>query len=312
MATSATSSAAVRTAFAGLIDYAGLFPPAQLEMEAALAEYAGARRGPHAWMLARFIVPEARIDELLQCAPERVSLSVIVGTAHDSRAWFGAVQASLQRIAAQRASGLTIEALEMVLPRPLSQRETYDAAIGQYSAAAAQTGLSDLPSYIELPQDERRSALLPFALASMKRHRLRAKLRCGGVTAASTPPVYDIATFLRAAAEEEVAFKATAGLHHPVRGYNEESGFIMHGFLNVLTAAALVRQGAEEDSVIASLEDEDADHFAVDQEGLRWRGTLIGTDTLRDTRTNSFHSYGSCSFSEPVDDLTALGLIAGG
>ncbi len=310
MATSATSSAAVRAAFAGLIDYAGLFPPAQLKLEAALAEYGNARNGPFAWMLARFIVPESRLSELLERASAPVPLSVIIGTAGDSRAWFGSVQASLQRIAVHKKADVPIESLELSLPRPLSQRETYDAAIGQYSAAAAQHGLSDLPSYIELPQDDRRAALLPGALASMKRHRLRAKLRCGGVTAASVPPVYDIATFLRAAAEEEVAFKATAGLHHPIRGYNEESGFLMHGFLNVLTAAALMRQGADEDTVIAALEDEDAAHFAFDSERLRWQDVTIAEDALRDTRRNSFNSYGSCSFGEPVDDLTKIGFIA--
>jgi hypothetical protein len=310
MATSATSSAAVRAAFAGLIDYAGLFPPAQLELEAALAEYGNARSGRYAWMLARFIVPESRIDELLKCAPAPVPLSVIVGTADDSRAWFGSVQASLQRISVHKKAGAAIESLELALPRPLSQRETYDAAIGQYSAAVVQIGLDDLPSYIELPLHDRRAALLPGALASMKRHRLRAKLRCGGVTAASVPPVYDIATFLRAAAEEEVAFKATAGLHHPIRGYNEESGFVMHGFLNVLTAAALVRHGADEDNVIAALEDEDAGHFAFDSERLRWQDTAIAEDALLETRRNSLNSYGSCSFREPVDDLTAFGFIA--
>ena len=278
-------------------------------MEAALAEYGSARSGPHAWMMARFIVPESRVGELLKCAPAPVPLSVIVGTADDSRTWFGSVQASLQRIAAHKEAGVPIESLELLLPRPLSQRETYDAAIGQYSAAAAQNGLSDLPSYIELPKDDRRAVLLPGALASMKRHRLRAKLRCGGLTAASVPPVYDIATFLRAAAEEEVAFKATAGLHHPIRGYNETSGFIMHGFLNVLAAAALVRQGADEDSVVAALEDEDAGHFAFDSERLRWRDIAISEEALRDTRANSFNSYGSCSFSEPVEDLTMLGFI---
>ena len=310
MATSTTSSAAVRAAFAGFIDYAGLFPPAQLEMEAALAEYTAARDGTQAWMLARFIVPEVRLPELPQRAPASLSLSVIVGTTDDSRTWFATVQASLERIAAHRAAGIAIEALELPLPQPLSQRETYDAAIGQYSAALARSGLGDLPSYIELPQHERRSALLPGALASMKRHRLCAKLRCAGPAAASIPPVDDIATFLRTAAEENVPFKATAGLHHPVHGYNEQSGFVMHGFLNVLTAAALVREKANEDTVIASLEDEDVAHFALDQDGLRWRDTVMGEAALRDTRANSFHCYGSCSFKEPVDDLIALGLIA--
>jgi len=129
------------------------------------------------------------------------------------------------------------------------------------------------------------------------------------VTDSSIPAVYDIATFLRTAADEGVAFKATAGLHHPVRAYDEERGFVMHGFLNVLTAAAFVWRGESEDTVIAALEDEDAGHFALDREGLRWRDKVIGEDTLRHTRAAGFHSYGSCSFSEPVDDLAALGLI---
>lgn len=309
MATSATSSAAVRAAFSGLIDYAGLFPPAQLAMEPALAEYAAARRGPHAWMLARFIVPESRLAELLECAREPIPLSVIIGTAGDSRTWFAPTHDALRRVAEQRTSGVTIEALEVPLPRTLSQRETYDAAIGQYSAVAAQAGLGDLPSYMELPQDDRRDGLLPGALAAMKRQRLHAKLRCGGMTAAAFPTVSDIAKFLSAAAGDGVAFKATAGLHHPLRGYNEESGFVMHGFLNLLVAAALARQDASEETILSALGDEDAGHFALQADGLRWRTTLLGADALNATRARSFTSYGSCSFREPVDDLAALGLI---
>jgi hypothetical protein len=118
-----------------------------------------------------------------------------------------------------------------------------------------------------------------------------------------------VAAFLRAAAEEDVAFKATAGLHHPLRGYNEASGFAMHGFLNLILAAALVRLGANEDTIVASLEDEDADHFTFGPHGARWRETTIGEDDLRDTRAKSFNSYGSCSFGEPVADLGALGFL---
>lgn len=309
MATSATSSAALRAAFGGLIDYAGLFPPAKLGMEAAVAEYAAARGGPHAWMLGRFIVPELRIAELLRCTQAPMALAVIVDTGEDSRSWFGAVQASLRRIADRKSSGASVEALEVLLPRLLAQRETYDAPIGQYSAAAAQSGLADLPSYIELPQDERWGALMPGALAAMRRHRHRAKLRCGGLTAASFPPAHDIASFLRAAAGEAVAFKATAGLHHPVRGYNEASGFVMHGFLNLLTACALAHQGAGEDAVIAAIEDDDPEHFAIGSDGLRWRASAIGEDALRETRAAGLNSYGSCSFSEPVADLAAMGVL---
>jgi hypothetical protein len=312
MTTSATPLPAVRAAFSGLVDYAGLFPPAQLEMQPALAEYAAAREGPHAWMLARFIVPDSRLSELLESANGTVlPLSVIVDGDAQSREWFINAQAALTRIATLRISGnARIEALEVPLRPLLSLRETYDAAIGQYAAAAAHAGLGDVPSFIEVPIDGRRSELLPGALAAMQRHRLKSKLRCGGVTAASVPPVLDVATFLRLASDEGVAFKATAGLHHPVRGYNEESGFVMHGFLNVLMAAALARSGAPLDDLVAVLEDDEPSHFRFDADGADWNGRKISTEELSVTRGRAFIGYGSCSFEEPVTDLAALGMIA--
>src|SRR5579872_4624782 len=89
MTTSATATAAARAAFTQLVDYAGLFPPAKLEMAPSLAEYVWAREGPFAWMLGRFIVPASRISELLAAlqpgAP--VPLSVIVDAGADPRAW---------------------------------------------------------------------------------------------------------------------------------------------------------------------------------------------------------------------------------
>jgi len=311
MTTSATPLG-VRAAFSGLIDYAGLFPPAQLGMKTALAGYDAARRSPHAWMLARFILAASRVDELLQdAAGAPPPLSVIVDAGNDSRAWFGNTQAALTSIAACKNSGSAqIEALEVPLSPLLSLRETYDAAIGQYAAAASQAALRDVPSFIELPRDDRWLALLPGALAAMQRHRLGAKLRCGGAIAASVPPVLDVATFLHLANDEGAAFKATAGLHHPIRGYNEASGFIMHGFLNLLAAASLAKTGASLDDLIAVLEDEESSHFVFEDGALLWKSRAIPAEILKQTRQHFFVAYGSCSFDEPVDDLLALGMIA--
>ena len=315
MATSATPLAAARAAFAGLIDYAGLFPPAQLGMKEALAAYAAARKSLNAWMLARFIVPESRITELLNCRSELgeggLSLSVIVDAGDDPRAWFGRVQAALARVAELNDSGqVRIEALELALPPLLSLRETYDATIGQYAAAEARAGLHDVPSFIEIPRNDRPQTLLPGAIAAMHRHRLGAKLRCGGVNADAVPPVLDVATFMLLAHDEGVPFKATAGLHHPIRGYNEQSGFVMHGFLNMLVAAVLAKSGVALDELVAALEDDDAAHFAFDSDSLAWNGRALSAELVAETRAQTFISYGSCSFDEPLSDLRSLGMIA--
>src|SRR4051794_24509564 len=48
----------------GLVDYAGLFPPASQDMRAALENYAAYHRGPDRSALGRFIVPMPRLREL--------------------------------------------------------------------------------------------------------------------------------------------------------------------------------------------------------------------------------------------------------
>src|ERR1700675_2709132 len=52
-----------RALLTGLIDYAGLFPPAALSMEEAVDNYDKYLRGSYSWMLGRFIVPVYRLSE---------------------------------------------------------------------------------------------------------------------------------------------------------------------------------------------------------------------------------------------------------
>jgi hypothetical protein len=54
----------LRALLSGAIDYAGLFPPAGLPLEQALAKYRQHRAGPEAWMLGRFVCPAAEISQL--------------------------------------------------------------------------------------------------------------------------------------------------------------------------------------------------------------------------------------------------------
>ena len=100
-----TTSAPVRAAFESLIDYAGLFPPAALPMAGAVAEYAEALRGEHAWMLGRFIVPASRIAELGDfgrehglCAIVNVS-ALVLNPSEDTTRWFNAVSEILNGVA---------------------------------------------------------------------------------------------------------------------------------------------------------------------------------------------------------------------
>src|SRR5947209_6150520 len=57
-------SAGLRAFLEGIVDYAGLFPPAQLPLDEAVRNHARYRRGPEAWLLRNFIVPAPRLSEL--------------------------------------------------------------------------------------------------------------------------------------------------------------------------------------------------------------------------------------------------------
>lgn len=308
MTTSAkTDSPAVRAALTQLVDYAGLFPPAKLEMAAAHAEYNAARRGPFAWMLGRFIVPASRIAEMLAVPADGypVDVSVIVEGGSDPRAWLSGLQTAFEHLARLRAgeARVRISALEAVLPPLPTQRETYDASIGQFAAALKQAGLGDVPAFVEVPRDARWRSELNLALYALARHRLGVKLRCGGVAPDAFPSAEEVAEFLALAiGEYKLPMKATAGLHHPLYHRDEQLGVMMHGFLNVLAAATFARQGASAAELQSIVEAQDAQRVRPGADGLP-------EEALRAAREQSFIAYGSCSFSEPTQDLQALGIL---
>ncbi len=308
------SEAAARAAFEALIDYAGLYPPAELGIDAAVAEYGAAGASAAAWMLGRFIAGTPQIAGVVSAWRARgtgdaLRLSVIAAVERDARRWFDSLRGALDAIVTLRTEpGVVVEALEIPLAAPVSTRETFEAPIAQLRAALDRANLGDLPVYVELPEHSRREELLPQAMAALARVHLRAKLRCGGIVAEAFPSVDAVAGFIATAAAERVAFKATAGLHHPVRHLNAATGFVMHGFLNLL-AAATFAPASSADELRLIVAEEDPRAFAIGESGFAWRDRRAGLDELRRARAQAFVGYGSCSFSEPVDDLTALGML---
>jgi hypothetical protein len=287
------------------IDYAGLFPPAALAMRPALENYAGYRAGPDAWALGRFVVPAVRLEELETEASgllpsgdlEPWRLSVLIG-AH--------AEADLRRMeelncrhAAAGAGALVADVVEL-------KAET---------AEAVETALGRLPrhlaAFVELPiaPDPRP------ALAVIARHGAGAKVRTGGVTEDAFPATDALLRFLRAAIDAGVPFKATAGLHHPLRAryrltYEPDSASgTMFGFLNLFLAAAFLRQGMSEDDARRLLEEGDPASFAFDRDGVSWRGHRLDAAALAAARRSGLGSFGSCSFEEPIGDLASLGLL---
>ncbi len=128
-----------------------------------------------------------------------------------------------------------------------------------------------------------------------------AKVRCGGARAELFPSPEELATFVCACFEHGVPFKATAGLHGAVRHRDDQTGFVHHGFLNLVLAAARAAAGTPVDQVAEVLASTDGPALADEARAVSGR-ELAAARLL-------FRAYGSCSTSEPVEEAAALGLL---
>lgn len=162
------------------------------------------------------------------------------------------------------------------------------------------------PVYCEVPIKELKK------LEGVKQSGNFAKIRTGGLKPEAIPSPADVSAFILACADLRLPFKATAGLHHPIRKeyaltYESDAPrAVMHGFINVLLASAFAWHGEKQIEPIIS--EMDATAFSFDG-AAHWQGKSLSAAQIRDARANFIHSVGSCSFDEPVHDLQTLGLL---
>ncbi|MEK9136931.1 MAG: hypothetical protein AAB393_07400, partial [Bacteroidota bacterium] len=177
--------------------------------------------------------------------------------------------------------------------------------------SAARFAPSSLTTYFEVPVEPDPSPLIE-AISEVG---ARAKVRTGGVTADAFPSSISLARFICACADAGVPFKATAGLHHPIRStyrltYDPASPTgMMFGFLNVFIAAGVALAGGHPNDVVAALEEQSPSAFHFDGNEITWRGHRIGLLQIGSVRSELAIAFGSCSFVEPLEDLKSLKLL---
>ncbi|MGH9915642.1 MAG: hypothetical protein ACRD63_10195, partial [Pyrinomonadaceae bacterium] len=154
---------------------------------------------------------------------------------------------------------------------------------------------------------------------SLKKLRLAgtfAKIRTGGVERESFPSASEITDFIALCHQEQVSFKATAGLHHPMRSEHlllDGSTVMMNGFINLILASTLIHSGMANQTVATEclLEtDPESFRFSKSDKGaaITWREFNFTLNQIKDARKSFVHSFGSCSFLEPLEDLRTMGL----
>jgi hypothetical protein len=267
-------------AWAGLVDDAAIFPPGDAPLPDAVAAHRARREEWWADLVGSFVVSDVRVPEV--AAPLRLAIVVTGGA--------GAIEGALGLAA---RGGHEVAGVEIAL-RDL---DDLPGNARRVAAAADHCDLEPERVHVEVPHVPDSGSWLRAA-DEVAQAGLRLKFRTGGLEAAAFPAAHALARWIDAALDRETPFKCTAGLHHAVAQEDAETGFGHHGFLNVLLATVRAFDGTPVDEVAALLGERDA-------------GVLVSAardeDLARARRW--FTSFGSCSVSEPLEDLLALGLL---
>lgn len=315
-------TASSKTLLTGLIDYAGLFPPAKLDMQAAVENYARARMSGDAWILGRFICPVSRLEEFSK---------------HASPLLPGTFATSGYREYADNDSAWPMSVLiDQDLADGIAQIDSFNEHHGNADNGLARIDTIELkaPSveFIDHALDHIPEDIYPFFefppevhrpggdcrgfVAALSGTKAAAKIRTGGTVPEAFPSCEAIAIFLHACAVADVAFKATAGLHHCTRGSHRltyepgSASGTMHGFLNLFIAAALVKSARiEEDTTLRVLHETEPGNFHLGEETLGWTDRVVDSIQLARVRESFALGFGSCSFDEPTAELRALRII---
>jgi hypothetical protein len=311
------------------IDYAGLFPPAQLPMEQAVRAYAGHLAGLERWPLARFVCPVGRLGELLAAGstlpkgPPLVVAALGTGGAGGD-AFIDALRKdndAILRFLEDGAGRMAVDQVEVKLPPPVASEPTV-GEVERLAGAASDILLAGRSMLVamEAPLVGSPPARLGVVAEGLARANAARqgpgsrpaclKVRCGGAEAAAFPSVDELAGAIAGARDHGVLMKATQGLHHPFRHFDDALGTGAHGFVNLMAAGALARaHDLPAERVAAILGDEEPAHFVFSEEGLSWRGLSLTLQEIAAGRRYGVASFGSCSFDEPLEGLRSSGVL---
>ena len=271
----------------GFFDYAGLYPPASLDLQSVIEHWARYIKTEDNWMLARLIIPASKLGEFKVLAKD-------VMPSHDEEPWQLSVLLPPVSDEGFKAAVETTIAFNEEDLGAIANVVEFKATTTDEIESALNVLHDDLFPFIELPVMNDPRGLI----ASLSGCVAGAKVRTGGVTPELYPPTEHLARFIFACGVARIPFKATAGLHHPNRNENTSVGVNEFGFLNILGASIVsMRQDATEEDVktILNMQAVQLSDFTEEE--------------IATARSDVFCSIGSCSFIEPTEDLRSMGIL---
>ncbi len=313
----------------GIIDYAGMFPPANLELYPAFKNYLEYINSEDEWMMDKFICSMKSLTSFTDKdsdvfsmikdydSERRASFSLLLTGGKTAKEFLLSLESDLKLVKefTGNNNNTEVNSFEVKLP---------DELFDKHNTNGLKTFLND--SYNMLDGFDMQESMIFFEpmvndnyefvfekLANTSteiKSKAGFKLRTGGITPELFPSTEQVSFALKACRENKVRFKATAGLHHPVRHYNNSVSTKMHGFLNVFGAGILAYSNQLSLKEINDIvKDERTESFIFTDGGFRWNDIPANTGSITKARNEFVKSFGSCSFDEPKDDLKQLNLL---
>lgn len=310
----------LRALLEGIVDYAGLFPPTKLSMKPAIENYARHRNHEDSWMLSRFICPAVRLEELsaagghlfAQNPPFRFSMLAGGGeTVAEFQQNLEKQSDAVKQFLQQHGDNTVVDVFEIRLPQSLennSSENDFSEIFSQLDRLRISANAENC--FCEVPPMENWRKTVQSVVTALSNTNNGFKLRTGGVEPDAFPSCEKVATVVAACRDANICWKATAGLHHPIRHRNDTVKTKMHGFLNLLFAVVLSElHSLDEEQIATIIADENSESFRFDENGIRWHDYSANIDDIRRIRQARFAGFGSCSFDEPREDLQSMNLL---
>lgn len=293
-----------------IIDYAGLFPPAKLSMDSAVRNYLRYNNGREDWLVGRFVCPATRLRELeshLERAEitDEMRLCVTGRGGEDSPSFLRNTLGDLVEIR-DRCKRTTPEFFEVRIPAGTLVVNGFGHLLTELKRRS-----EGLEVVLELPFTENWEKDIPSAIKRIAlSNGFKVKIRTGGIEPSAFPSPQQVALFISACATNDVPFKATAGLHHPVRAFDKSVNCEMFGFFNVFFAALVAKFFRPEVGALEEiLVEKDPRVFHFEPFAMSYKSYRLTNDQVREARQWAL-SFGSCSVEEPLEDLRTLGYLS--
>jgi hypothetical protein len=295
-----------------LIDYAGLFPPASLDLRTAFKNYLTYLEKPNSWMLSRFIIPAKRLLELSALISEE---KIGFGGVNEMN-FFNNLTSDIKCIETFEQdfrSKVEIEVYDVRLPSEMlgdpdvmSIRQFIDHHYRMF-----ETGLDHpVRIFYEVNPDRYLNNIIKAVWYHNKFERVTGyKLRTGRADVSAIPSAEQIAAAIGICRQYEVPMKFTAGLQHPIRHYDDNLKIKMHGFINVFSAGIFAYcHNISEELILEMIDDEDPDDFSFKENSFAWKNMYIIPDEVRRARERFMVSFGSFSLDMLMEDLSSIKL----